>query len=632
MEALLFGAEGDALMCGILGWFGQGVLDRAAQFDCALDLLAHRGPNGRGVFFAPGVLLGHRRLSILDLSSAGQQPMVDAATGATLVFNGEIYNHIELRIELEKLGHLFVGNSDTEVLLHALVEWGEDALQRLNGMWSFALWQPSAKKLFLARDRFGVKPLYYYKGQKGFAFASEPKALLSLFPECKQVSEKTLLDFLGNNLLYAHGESFYKGIHVLPPAHCASYDPEKSQLNVRRYWNYPEETNELLDADRALMEFDELFTDAVRIRLRSDVPVGVTLSGGLDSTAVLSAASSGFLKPITCFTSIFDQEGAGELSWARLASRASNANLIPVTAPKGNWLQTMRKIAWHMDGPGYSPAVYPLWCLMSRARSEGVPVLLEGQGADEALGGYPQYAVLELLSYLLGQSTTDPNITGFIRRVHALRSAFTLRWSLAWTARELSPRLLGWHRKRVGFESLLRHGVEIPRSSEIIRGPAEDLVRQRLLDDHSRNILPGLLHYGDAISMAHGVEARNPFLDYRLVEWMFRLPSVLRFNHQQTKWVLREYLRNHNQPDIGNRKDKKGYPTPVREWLVGDQGLEIERLLINPDSHLNNWCDPKKILKLIKQSREGVIAAEHHLYKLVSTQIWLNECIDGNGP
>ena len=619
-------------MCGILGWFGQGVIDGAERFDNALDLLAHRGPDGRGVFTAPGVLLGHRRLSILDSSLAGQQPMVDVKSGAALVFNGEIYNHIELRIELERLGYLFLSHSDTEVLLYALIEWGESALQRLNGMWAFAFWRPSTQRLLIARDRFGVKPFYYCDGLHGFAFASEPKALLALFPEYRQVSEETLLDFLGNNLLYVRGESFYQGIHVLPPAHYAYYEPSKNQIILKRYWDYPEQTDELINADQALLEFDELFTDAVRLRLRSDVEVGVTLSGGLDSTAVLSAASSHSPLPLTCFTSIFDQGEVGELPWAKLASEASHAKLIPVVAPQSDWLQTMHKVAWHMDGPGYSPAVYPLWCLMSRARLEAVPVLLEGQGADEALAGYPQYAVLELLDYLFGQSRSARHLSGIARRINALRDTFTFRWALAWSVRELFPGLLGWHRRRVGFESFMRKGVELPIPSKAMRSHGGDLVRERLLADHSRNILPGLLHYGDAISMAHGIEARNPFLDYRLVEWMFKLPSRLRFNNHETKWVLREYLRNHNQQDIGNRMDKKGYPTPVRKWLASEQGSEIEQLLLNPNSRLHKWCDPKKIRHLIKQSRQGVMAAEHHLYKLVSTQIWLNECIDRGKP
>lgn len=616
-------------MCGILGWFGRHGVDDVERFGAALDLLSHRGPDDRGVFVTQGVLLGHRRLSILDLSPAGHQPMVEPESGAVIVFNGEIYNHVELRAELEGLGHRFAGQSDTEVLLHALIEWGEGALPRLNGMWAFAFWQPAKQRLLLARDRFGVKPLYYRDGEAGLAFASEPKALLALFPEHRVVSEPALLDFLGNNLLYARGESFYHGIHVLPPAHYAIYEIGIDKLRLARYWDYPANTDEALRAEDAVAQFDALLTDAVRLRLRSDVPVGLTLSGGLDSTGVLAAASSYADKPLTCFTTVYGEGEVGELPWAQLASDAVHAPLIAVTAPQADWLQTLRKVAWHMDGPGYSPAVYPLWHLMQRARTEGVPVLLEGQGADEALAGYPQYAVLELLDYLSGRSGQRRSLEGAGARMRALSRTFSLRWTLAWSARELSPALLRWHRRRVGFESLMRKGVILPQLSEHLERKDDDPVRQRLLADHSLTILPGLLHYGDAVSMAHGVEARNPFMDYRLVEWMFRLPTKHRFSHNETKWVLREYLRAHGQPLIGNRPDKKGYPTPVGKWLATEQGREIERLLLDRHSMLHQWCDPDKIRRLIEQNRQGVVAAEHHLYKLVSTQLWLSECIEG---
>lgn len=614
-------------MCGILGWSGRHGPEDAARFSAALDLLAHRGPDDRGIHAAPGILLGHRRLSILDLSSAGHQPMVEPASGAVIVFNGEIYNHIELRAELEGLGHRFLGHSDTEVLLHALVEWGERALPRLNGMWAFAFWEPRAQRLMLARDRFGVKPLYYRDAPDSLAFASEPKALLALFPEHRAVSERALLDFLGNNLLYARGESFYQGIHVLPPAHYAVHEAGAAGFRVSRYWDYPEKADEALDADDALAQFDALFTDAVRLRLRSDVPVGVTLSGGLDSTGVLAAGSLHSAAPLTCFTSIYGKGEMGELPWAQRASAAVRAPLIAVSAPPDGWLDTLRKVAWHMDGPGYSPAVYPLWHLMRQARAEGVPVLLEGQGADEALAGYPQYAVLELLGYLSGRLRQRPNMTGITERLRVLHRTFSLPWALAWSARELSPMLLRWHRRRVGFQSLMRKGIQLPELPAQWMTKDPDPVRQRLLADHSLTILPGLLHYGDAVSMAHGVEARQPFMDYRLVEWMFRLPARLRFHQNETKWVLREYLRAHGQQSIGDRPDKQGYPTPVGKWLASEQGREVEHLLLDHHSLLNQWCDSGKIRRLIEQNRHGVMAAEHHLYKLLTTRIWLMECL-----
>lgn len=613
-------------MCGILGWLAPHVQSNVARFETALDLLTHRGPDDSGVWSDNGVLFGHRRLSIVDLSAAGHQPMVDPNSGATIVFNGEIYNHIELAQELKKLGHHLVGHSDTEVLLHSLIEWGPSVLPRLNGMWAFAFWSPQSRQLLIARDRFGVKPLYYRKADNGFAFASEPKALLSLFPEHRVVDESSLLDFLGNNLLYVRGTSFYKNINVIPPSHFGIYDPAYGSLKLTRYWDYPEDRDYFSTENEALEQFTALFKDAVRLRLRSDVPVGVTLSGGLDSTGVLASASSMNANPLTCFTSVYADNSQGERQWAELASNSAKARLIPVAAPQEEWLDTLKQIAWHMDAPGYSPAVYPLWHLMKRARAEGVPVLLEGQGADEALAGYPQYAVLDLLGYLRGRNKQIRSVVGVLGRFSGLTRTFTLRWALNWMARELSPALLKWHQQRVGFQSLMLPGVCVPERPDAIRSGC-DLVQQRLLDDHSLTILPGLLNYGDAISMAHGIEARNPFLDYRLVEWMFRLPANLRFNRGETKWVLREYLRQNGQVAIGNRPDKKGYPTPVGKWLASRQGDEVESILLAKDNPLLQWCDGAKVKRLIQQNRQGVLGAEHHLYKLLSTQLWIKECL-----
>lgn len=613
-------------MCGILGWLGSHGPQDATRFEVALNRLAHRGPDDSGVWSGQDILLGHRRLSIVDLSAAGHQPMVDPASGAVLNFNGEIYNYLELAEELKARGHRLVTQSDSEVLLHALIEWGEDALPRLNGMWAFAFWSPHRRQLLLARDRFGVKPLYYRNGKGGFAFASEPKALLSLFPEHREVDENTLLDFLGNNLLYARDRSFYKGIALLPPAHVGVYEPASGAFKTRKYWSYPEGVDRQLQENAALEQFTALFEDAVRLRLRSDVPVGVTLSGGLDSTGVLAAASGAAARPMTCFTSVYSDSEQGERHWAELACRAVDAPLIPVAAPQDQWLETLRTISWHMDAPGYSPAVYPLWHLMKRARAERVPVLLEGQGADEALAGYPQYAVLDLLGYLRNGNGGPRRLAGVLSRLSGLRRTFGLAGAATWIAREVSPAMLRWHRRRVGFQALMRPDVEVPERPAL-PGSGADPARDRLVEDHALNILPGLLHYGDAMSMAHGIESRNPFLDYRLVEWMFRLPPRLRFNHGETKWVLRDYLRGHGQQAIGNRPDKKGYPTPVGAWLAGAQGREVEALLTATDSPLLRWCDARKIETLIRQNRQGVLSAEHHLYKLLSTRLWLQECV-----
>jgi asparagine synthase (glutamine-hydrolysing) len=617
-------------MCGILGWAGPASPPFTPEaFGAALTSILHRGPDDHGIWQADGVVLGHRRLSIIDLTAAGRQPMRSASGMTHIVYNGEIYNYIELRKKLRRFGVGVTGGSDTGVLLEAIEAWGPEALPRLNGMWAFATWNTQRRQLFLCRDRFGVKPLYYRLAGDGVAFASEPKALLALFPDNRRICRESLFDFLAFNELFVSDKSFYEGIHVLPPAHYAIYDCAAKTFRIQRYWDYPADVDDDMDADRAIDEFHALFDDAVRIRLRSDVPVGITLSGGLDSSAILASAAKYSITAPRCFTSTYADSGTGELSWAKLASASARSTLQQAPARRAEWLNVLQDVVWHMDGPGYSPAVYPLWCLMQTARTEGVPVLLEGQGADEALGGYPQYSILELLDYVTG-SGESKRPRGLYSRLNGMRGAFSAQLSLAWLAREVSPALLRWHRSRVGFQSLLRRGRKVPDARISQNSGRDDRVRRRLLADHARDILPGLLHYGDAISMAHSVEARDPFLDYRLVEWMFRLPTRFKLRDGQTKWVLREFLRSSGMRAIGDRKDKKGYPTPAGAWLASEQGRDLESSLVDKPSVLHEWIEPTKLSKLFAKHRNGALAAEHHLYKLLSAQMWISRCIDLN--
>ena len=612
-------------MCGILGWSGPGhaPFDRD-HFVRALDLLAHRGPDDQGVWTGPGAILGHRRLSIIDLSDKGHQPMVSASGASVIVYNGEVYNYAEIKSQLLSSGRHVSGGSDTGVLLEAVEFWGPAVLPQLNGMWAFASWDHHARRLFLCRDRFGVKPLYYCLDHSGLAFASEPKALLELFPARRRMSPEVMLNFLAHSELYERNESFYEGIHLLPPGHFANYEADSNTLTIARYWDYPAAEDLTFTPQRAIDEFSALFDDAVRVRFRSDVPVGLTLSGGLDSSAVLAAAVSTGMPSPRCFTSTYDSPGADEFGWAAKAAAVAGAELTSVRANDAEWINTLEKISWHMDGPGYSPAVYPLWCLMQEARRSRVPVLLEGQGADEELAGYPQYAVRDLIDYVAGGRFSPGEIAV---RVRGMIDCYSARWTLAWLVRELSPALLARHRRRNGFQSLLRPGA-IGLQKYLRRERMPGSVRDRLLADHSTRILPGLLHYGDAVSMAHSVESRQPFLDYRLVEWLFRLPTEFKLRHGQSKWVLREYLRSGHMAEIGNRKDKLGYPTPIGKWLASDGGRSIESVLTRKSSIFDEWLDPEKVRTLFARGRSGALAADHHLYKLVSAQLWFSQCIE----
>ncbi len=625
-------------MCGILGvsTFIKTVDSKA--FEIGLDTLIHRGPDDRGVYSDGLVMLGHRRLSIIDLSDSGHQPMIDEVTGAVLVFNGEIYNYLELREELEEKGILFFSNTDSEVLLKAFLEWGEDCLNKLNGMWAFAIWQPEKKSLFFARDRFGVKPFYYCRpDEKGFAFASEPKALLSIFPSFKKVNEQSLFNFLAEGMLYTSGHSFYEGIDILLPACCGEFFPEKGVLNIRKYWDYPVQTvhrsNEELSA-----EFNALLDDAIKIRLRSDVDVGITLSGGLDSTAILAGAMNNLnSKQLGCFTSVYGEGNKGELEWVNKAVLPYDLSPIEVKATKDSWIETLTQISWYMDAPGYSPAIYPLWFLMQNAREKKIPVLLEGQGADEALGGYPQYGAIMLLEAIKKAiaSPCKANLDKLICMWRGLAKTFSKKWVLLWLVRESFPWMISMNRKRVGAYSVLdkkfidAYGAESKNiyTDSLETNPSMDSLGRRLMYDHSKGILPGLLHYGDAISMSQSIESRLPFLDYRIVEFLFSTPSTLKIYRGQTKWVLREFLAKLGQKTIAKRPDKKGYPTPVEQWLAEENGKIAREILLNSNALIHKYCDPVKLEQLIDRHCAGKSGSGNHLYRLVSTELWLQTCI-----
>lgn len=617
-------------MCGILGAIGGRFPQ--AEFAQALNELAHRGPDDAGIYKDDGVMLGLRRLAILDLSPLGHQPMRDESSGAVITYNGEIYNYLELRKELESLDWQFKSATDTEVVLKSIIQWGDGALQKFNGMWAFAVWLPKEQCLFFARDRFGIKPFYYVLTDEVFAFASEPKALLKLMPRCRRVDRRVLYDFLVEGNLYTDTGSFYDGIKTLRPAHCGEYHVATKTIATRQYWNYPDK-QPARKSDNDIEQFSELFDSAVALRLRSDVPLGLSLSGGLDSTAVLAAAQKKRNVSVACYTSIYSENDRGEARWARLAASKYGTVPIEVLANQLQWIDTLQSIVWHMDGPGYSPAVFPLWNLMAEARRRNTLVLLEGQGSDELLGGYAPYTVINVLSLLARFLRTGAGVGEVARNIKNAFKTFGHERVILSLLREMFPALVPMRRKRSGALSVLRH--EFILENSVNQNAAErvpgnmDRVTRELWRDHACTILPGLLQYGDAISMAHGVESRLPFMDYRLVEWAFARPASLKIANGETKWVLRQFLRANGQERIAARMDKQGYPTPVDHWLSDRQGAVLKEFLLASDSRVLEFAEPAKIQRLIANHLKGRFNAGNHLYRLLTTELWLRRCVSG---
>jgi asparagine synthase (glutamine-hydrolysing) len=492
-------------------------------------------------------------------------------------------------------------------------------------MWAFAIWDPRNKTLFFSRDRLGEKPFYWATTSKGFMFASEPKALLAVDHQLRQINKRALHGFLAEGQLYTTGESFYKGIQVLRPGTFGTFKIDESSPEIQTFWE-PGALAKEPTYDTALQEFTSLFLDSVRLRMRSDVRVGITLSGGLDSTAVLDAMAEGVLAEarVPAFTATyegsFDTDQVGEVKWARSAASAlRHTDLTEVPASSAGWIETLMRIVWHMDGPGYSPAVYPLWEIMKRARQSGVSVVLEGQGADELLGGYPRHAAQAMRDAMSkeGSGTFGTTIVDFAGYARTFGRA-TLG---LWVMRQCFPQLKLYYRKAFGALGVLSEdfSAEFAEASPI----EARTLRERLNSDLTRDILPGLLHYGDAISMAHGVESRMPFLDYRLVDFCTALPNAFKLGNGWTKRILRDHLRARNLPNFAARRSKLGFPTPAYSWMLNELSGPMREILLNPSALIGEFTNGRKVAALINGGGLRPRGTGNHLYRLLTTELWL---------
>lgn len=545
--------------------------------------------------------------------------MIDPETGLVIIYNGEIYNYIEIKKELELKGHKFRTTSDTEVLLRGFIEWGPSVLNRCNGMWAFAIWDPRKQEIFMSRDRFGKKPFYYARHKGGFAFASEPKALHALEPGLKEPNISTVLNFIRESNLHAGEHTFYMHISALPAAHYAIFNVAKQEFLLHRYWDYPTEVadQEAHDYDD---EFETLFDDAVKLRLRADVNVGLTLSGGLDSSSILASFSKQQNRKMKCYTSIFSDQARSEEVWARTAAKLGKTEVDSVTAPISDWLEILDRAIYHLDSPGTAPAVIPLWNIMKKARQDNTPVILEGQGADELLAGYPLYYAIKAVEQL-----KSGNLIQFAKDYGVMRESFTLKWSSAWLARKALPTLAQWYKVRQRSAIINPDIISCIQGDETksTSGQSYDALRRSLWSDHAKDVLPNLLHYGDAISMAHGIESRLPFMDHRLVEWSFsKRPKLLNGN---TKTPVRNYLHRQKFDAIAERKDKQGYPTPMLDWFKQFGRNHLDQILSETSAEVWNITNRKGVSRLADQAESGSFLAIFHLYKVVTLDLWLRQ-------
>lgn len=537
-------------MCGIAGLWAPGATDLSSEIRRMISVLPHRGPDGEGIFVEGDVAFGHRRLSIIDLDDRAAQPMHDPTGRYVLTYNGEIYNYVELRVELERLGVRFRTESDSEVLLQAFATWGSACLPRLNGMFAFAILDRLTRHIFVARDRLGVKPLVFMHDGRRFAFASEHKALVAAGFATGEMSPPAVYEYIARGYT-SGGRSFFAGIEALLPGHALELASDGT-LRAWEWWRPDTTPDEAPSAEAWSDSVRELVEDAVRLRLRSDVPVGAHLSGGLDSSAIVAAAAR-LGSPLETFTGAFPDEPDGdERSYSRAVGDRYGLVRHEIEIRIDELADTWDRLMWHLDEPIAGPGAFPQLFVCDLARRHGVKVVLGGQGGDELFGGYLRHRLLFHRSSL--------RTGGPVRR---LRSAVAL-------SRLAVPELgrVRMTSARVPDSALDPGFLELvePAFREEVRRPrlrAASAGELMLWD--LRNYLPALLQVEDRTSMAASLESRTPLLDYRLVELALRIPDRHRFKGAG-KSLLRDAVASWLPEEVVQRRDKRGFPTPLQHW------------------------------------------------------------------
>jgi len=566
-------------MCGIAGILSADAAkitpQRLTQMSAAI---AHRGPDGEGAWISPGggIGLAHRRLSIIDLSPAGAQPM-HYLDRYTIIHNGELYNYIELRGLLQSKGYSFFSRSDTEVIVAAFDHFGTDCLRHFDGMFAFAIWDEQDRQLLIARDRFGEKPLFFYQDDVEFLFASEMKALWAAGVP-KLSNPRMLFNFLtiGYTQNPADGsETFFQNISRLPARSFLLYRPGTGSLEISAYWDIEAGYTQSIKEGPAMDQFSELLHTSVQRRLRSDVAVGTSLSGGLDSSAVVAMILRQSDPParLACFSAQFPGFERDESAYIRLMTQQFPLDHFSTTPGAADLIRDFERVVYHQEEPFLSTSIYAQWSVYALAARHRVKVLLDGQGADEVLAGYHKY-----YSWYW-QELYRSDRKAFVLELEAAReSGISDRWT--WKNRLAAhlPVYAGLFLKK-------RRSAQQRRSRDLSRDfvrefgvsyydiPHIDKLSGILYYNTFMNGMEELLRYADRNSMAHGVEIRLPFLDHSLVEFVFSLPSHFKIREGWTKWLLRQSMEGVLPESIVYRRDKTGFEPPQRLWMQ-DPGLQ----------------------------------------------------------
>lgn len=555
-------------MCGIVGVVKKDCKVDPNEFHSFTQSLIHRGPDDVDCYVRENIGLGHTRLKIIDLSDDSNQPMISDCGNYVLIYNGEIYNYIELRQSLIALGHQFKTTGDTEVLLKAYLTWGVEAFNRFNGMWAFVIYDIKENKLIGSRDRFGIKPLYYSLRPDGFYFSSEIKPLLAMGvparPNCMLVQ-----DFLLTQITDHSEETFFDNILVLKPGCNFEYNISTHEFKSRYYYHLKEILENAQHTQQNSQEhFFHLLEDSVNIRMRADTEVGSCLSGGLDSSSVASLAHKWLRRKnseqsLIAFTAVSTDPNNDESYWANAVAQQHGMRTVQITPTYEQFLEQLPNIVKTQEEPFGGPSIVMQYLLMQKVSESKIKVLLDGQGGDELLLGYPKYTAAYLLSIMRdkGPVAAFQHAREYIANNTGQSYASLLKFFLA--TYSSTARYKAYQRLMPFFQNA-------GSTPEFLRSYSKDskkLPQLQALECMSTN-LPPLLRYEDKNSMAFGIETRLPFLDHRLLEYSISLPLEHKINQGWSKWILRDSMRQHLPEEVLWRKNKVGFEAPEHQWLT----------------------------------------------------------------
>ena len=583
-------------MCGIAGIISKNkdVVDKQLMQN-AMDCMQHRGPENEGLWMndEQTVLFGHRRLSIIDVSNAASQPMHFGGR-YTIIHNGELYNYLEIKEQLKHKGYRFFSQSDTEVIVAAYDCWGNKCLQQFDGMFAFAIWDEKEKILFAARDRFGEKPFFFFYDEERFVFASELKALWRLGVK-KEVNKSLLYNFLtigytGNPA--EPQETFYEHIHKLPAASFLHYSLTNHQLTIEKYWQVNVDVNNSITEENAIEQFKHLFSDSIKKRLRSDVAIGTSLSGGLDSSAIVAFCDEETTANYShkCFTASFKGFEKDETAFAKTIAKQFQLQHFIVAIDEENIVELMTNVMQKQEEPFGSASVLAQYKVYETAKENGVTVLLDGQGADEILAGYHKY-----YKWYWQELYRNKKLSNELKLAKQLgvTETFSIKNKFAALLPQFAAGILEGRKAKQAFNdpALNRDFAFANKKNLYYTLPASFDLNGALYFNTFVNGLEELLRLADRNSMAHSTEVRLPFLSYELVQFLFTLPPNFKINNGWTKWLLRKSVEKKLPSEIVWRKDKVGFEPPQKMWMENKKVQEaimhgkkklVENEILNP--------------------------------------------------